>query len=102
MIFSYNESFDLPPLKFGCEFITKTDDQKFLGLYSDKHLNFNRHLSMTCTKVSKSIGVLHKLSSFLPAQIMKTLYYTIVNPYLRYTVESWYGASLGVSNVILM
>ena len=31
---------------------------------------------------------------------MKTLYYTLIYPYLRYSVESWYGASLGVSNAI--
>ena len=100
MIFSYRKKFDLPPLKFGCEVITKTDDIKFLGLYIDKHLNFNRHLRMTCSKISKSIGVLYKLSSFLPAQIMKTLYYTLIYPYLRYSVESWYGASIGVSDAI--
>ena len=44
--------------------------------------------------------MLYKLSSFLPVQIMKTLYYTPIYAYLRYSAESWYGASLGVSRAI--
>ena len=33
---------------------------------------------------------------------MKTLYYTFLYPYLRYSVKSWYGALPGVSNPILV
>ena len=100
MIFSYRKQIDLPPLKFGNDLITRTEDIKFLGMCIDEHLNFNRHVSTTCMKISKSIGVLYKLSSFLPIHIMKTLYYTLIYPYLRYSTESWYGASLTVSRAI--
>ena len=100
MLFSYGIKIDLPLIKFGDELITKTDDIKFLGLYISKYLSFNQHLCMTCTKVSKSIGVLYKLRSFLAVQILKTLCYTLICSYLQYSVESWYGASLGVSSPI--
>ena len=51
-------------------------------------------------KISKSTGVLYKQSSFLPIHIMKTLHYTLIYPYLRYSTESWYGASLKMSRAI--
>ena len=45
-------------------------------------------------EISKSIGVLYKLISFLPVNIMKTLYYAQIYPYLRYSTEPWCRASL--------
>ena len=66
-----------------------TEDVKFLGLFVDEHLNFSQHVSKTCIRTSKSIGVMYKLRSFLPVNIMKTLYHALINPYLRYSTESW-------------
>ena len=75
-MFSHRKKIDLPPLKFGYELNTRMDDIKMLGLYIDEHLNFNQHVSTTCMKNSKLVGVLYKLSSFLPVDIM-------IHPYLR-------------------
>ena len=37
-------------------------------------------------KVAKSIGLSYKLNSFLPETIMKTLYTSLIHPYLSYMV----------------
>ena len=90
MIFSYSYSkkIDLPPLKFGFELNSRTEDINFLGLYVDERLSFSWHVSTTCLKISKSIGVLYKLSTCLPAHIMKILYYALFYPFLRYSTRS--------------
>ena len=52
------------------------------------HLFGNTLLS----KISKSVGVLFKLNSYLPPNILKMLYNSLILPYLNYGIESWYGA----------
>ena len=42
-------------------------------------------------KVAKSIGLLHKLNRFIPETILKTLYTSLIHPYLSYGIEAWHG-----------
>ena len=42
-------------------------------------------------KVAKSIGFLYKLNSFLPENIIKTLYTLLIHLYLSYGIEAWHG-----------
>ena len=42
-------------------------------------------------KVAKLIGLLYKLNRFLPETIHKTLYTSLIRPYLSYGVEAWHG-----------
>ena len=44
-------------------------------------------------KVAKSIGLLHKPNRFLPETILKTLYTSLIHPYLSYGIEAWHGTS---------
>ena len=46
-----------------------------------------------CSKLSKSVGLLHRLKHYLPQEIMKKLYYSLVHPYINYGIQSWHGAS---------
>ena len=39
-------------------------------------------------KVSKSIGLLYKLNRLLPETILKTLYTSLIHPYLSYGIEA--------------
>ena len=41
-------------------------------------------------KVAKSIGLLYKLNRFLPETILKTLYTSLIHPYLSYGNEAWH------------
>ena len=42
-------------------------------------------------KVAKSIQFLYKLNRFLPETILKTLYTSLIHPYLSYGIEAWHG-----------
>ena len=42
-------------------------------------------------KVAKSVGLLYKLNRFLPETIPKTLYTSLIRPYLSYGIESCHG-----------
>ena len=42
-------------------------------------------------KVATLIGLLYKLNRFLVETILKTLYTSLIRPYLSYGIEIWYG-----------
>ena len=64
---------------------------KYLGVLIDNKLKFNGHIKEAYNKVSKSIGILFKMRKFLPNQTLKSLYNSLVNPYLLYCNLSWGG-----------
>ena len=56
-----------------------------------------------CTKLSKSMGLLHRLKHYLPEEIMKKLYYSmIILPYINYGIKSWHGASQSATSDVII
>ena len=68
------------------ETVEETNNIKFLGIIFDKHLTFKNHVEVIARKVSKSVGILFKLSKYLSLKIIKTLYYSLTNPFLQYGI----------------
>ena len=62
-----------------------------MGIIFYKHLTFKNHLDMIARKISKSIGISFKLYKYLSLAIMKTLYYTLINPF--YYMELKFGVA---------
>ena len=56
----------------------------YLGLKLGERLNFREHLKNKFAIVSKGIGVLKKLSNYLPHHSPVTLYKVFIRPYLDY------------------
>ena len=47
------------------------------------------HFSHLANKISKSIGVIYKASLCLPLESLRTLYYSMIYPYLQCCVIVW-------------
>ena len=62
---------------------------KFLGVVLDDKLRFDVHINQIACKVSKLIGLLCKLKIFFPSEILRSLYLTLVYPYLNYCILAW-------------
>ena len=65
---------------------------KFLGINLDNRLSFVDHISSVCTKVSRSLAVMKKMSNCVPHLVLKTLYFSLVYPYVMYGLEVWGGS----------
>ena len=91
MLFSYNKNVNFPDISVGNNTINETSVSKFLGIHLDKKLNFVNHITEMSMKVAKSVGLLYKLNRFLPETILKTLYTSLIHPYLSYGIEAWHG-----------
>ena len=69
--------------------ITNVSCTKFLGLCIDQHITWNDHIGYISLKISKNIGVLYKISWFVPSKILLLLYYSLIYPYLIYCNFIW-------------
>ena len=72
--------------------ILRETNIKFLGVYIDENLSFSYHIEHVMSKMSKSLGILNKLRYFLPPSIMRILYDSLFEPYIKYGIEVWGSA----------
>ena len=69
--------------------IDRVDSTKFLGIFIDEHLSFQKHINYIKGKVSRAIGILYKCRPVLNQNTLKMLYNTIIYPYFTYCIEVW-------------
>ena len=78
-----------PQLQINGAILNKQTIVTFLGVKIDEKLNFNPQIQHVCSKLSRSIGILYKLKGNVPLNVLKTLYYALVFPYLTYCNLIW-------------
>ena len=61
----------------------------FLGVIVDEHCNWKEQIDSVAKKISKSIGIIRKISPFLNRSTLLTLYYSLIYPYLTYCNLVW-------------
>ena len=59
---------------------------KFLGLWLDSNLNWDKHLSVICSKMKQNTGLLRKCKNYLDNNTLRTIYYAQVHSYISYSV----------------
>ena len=62
---------------------------KFLGVILDESLSWKPRFSQVAREISKSVGVIRKLSSCLTKPALSTLYYSLVYSYLQLYISVW-------------
>jgi hypothetical protein len=72
--------------------LERTDCTKFLGVYLDEKLKWHTHLNHISGKIAKGLGMLGRVSKILPSNVLRTLYHTLIFPYLNYCCIAWGGA----------
>ena len=72
--------------------LEQKDSCKFLGIIIDKNLSWKSHIEYITNKISKNIALLGRLKHTFPKSILKSLYYSLVLPYLNYGNIIWASA----------
>ena len=62
---------------------------KYLGIIIDSNLNWKEQVHELCKKISRGIGILSKLRHFVSKRILIQIYYSLIYPYLTYSVIIW-------------
>ena len=61
----------------------------FLGLTLDCNLNFKPYTKIIAAKISRVIGVLHKVKYIFPAYLLRMIYIFLILPHLNYSLLAW-------------
>ena len=69
--------------------VNTVNKAKYLGIYLDEHLTWNFQLIQIKTKLSRSCGLLAKLRYHVKTELLRTVYFAILDSVLRYVVQVW-------------
>jgi exonuclease III len=69
--------------------IPQVTSVKFLGVYVDQHMTWKKHIEQISLKIAKNIGIISRIAYLLPTNILLTLYYSLVYPYIAYCNMVW-------------
>ena len=62
---------------------------KFLGIFINENMSWTDHIMYIKNKVSKGVGIVGKLRTVLPQNILRLLYNTFILPFLTYCNAVW-------------
>ena len=65
---------------------------KYLGIYFDKNLTWNKHIEYINCKLNRGIGVLRKIRKFVQEKPLENILNAFLKPYLEYDTLLWSGA----------
>ena len=69
--------------------IEQVNSTKFLGVIINENLIWTDHLNILISKVIKGVGVIHRLSRIMPADVLLSLYFSLIHPYFEYCNIAW-------------
>ena len=69
--------------------LERVQNFNFLGLTINENLSWKPHEDKIANKISKYSGVLSRLKHFLPPMILKTIYCSIIQSNLNYSLLAW-------------
>ena len=96
-------NFDDLSIELNGNILQNLDEGLFLGVTIDNKLKYKTHINNICTKLSKSIGIIFKLSKLkVPLSVLIQVYYSLVYPYLNYNVCSYAGTYPSHLNRLLL
>ena len=62
---------------------------KFLGVIVNETLTWDDHIKTVKQKVQKNIGIIFRIRHILPFSTLRSLYFTLIHPYLEYCNIIW-------------
>ena len=85
-------------VKVGDVLIENVKCAKLLGVNIDECLSWSVHIWCLCKKLQQKIGVLRRLSTFMPRSALLKIFNTIIFPHFNYCCTVW-GTSKNKSNI---
>ena len=83
-----HNKFDLS-IKVNEHIIHEIDEFNFLGLTINNTMTWSSHINKIATKIGRTVGILHKLKHFLPNEILKLIYNSLISPHLHFGIMAW-------------
>ena len=62
---------------------------KYLGVLIDSHLSWKYHVDYIAVKISKIVGVISRLRHFVPFCTLRSIYLSLILPYMTCGLTTW-------------
>ena len=79
----------LPILRINGTIVEFADNFVFLDIKINKQLNWNHHNTDVANKIVKTVGILNALKIYLPLNILRIIYNSLILPHLNYGILLW-------------
>ena len=89
VLFNNTQSQKEIKIKIGNTEIESSENVKLLGMWIDKNLNWNKHVSTLHIKLKQNTQLLRNGRKFMTKQTMKLLYYAHIHSHLTYGLVLW-------------
>ena len=76
-------------LRFVDTSIQRLKTVKYLGVLIDECLSYKPHIELLSSKIARNVGIMRKLKKFFPYDVIRSLYFSTVHPYLLYCNVVW-------------
>ena len=73
--------------------LSEKSSTMFLGVVLDSKLNWGEHIFYIRKKIAKNVGIINKVKHSLNSQTLRTLYFSLIYPYMIYCIECWGSAT---------
>ena len=70
--------------------IISQDCVKVLGITIDKHLNFNEHISLCCTKAARQLNAFARISKYLNLNSRRAIHHSFIASNFSYCLLVWH------------
>jgi hypothetical protein len=87
-------------ISIGARPVDSTTSAKFLGIHIDNKLKFDILISKLCSKLSGTIGIMRRVSSIVPPNTIRNLYFSLLYPHLIYALPAWGSAGSTLINKV--
>ena len=78
-----------PELKINNVIIDRVTEFNFLGLIISSNMKWKKHIDHIALKVSKITGIMYRLKFILPADVLLTIYNSLILPHFNYCHLAW-------------
>ena len=96
LLFTHNPvQNNYPVVKIRDSPISRVNVCRFLGVDIDDRLSFYHHVSNIVNKISRCNGAMFRASTYVNYSVLRSLYFSLVYPYMSYCVNVWGGSSVG-------
>ena len=71
------------------EKLKEVDHAKYLGVLIDNKLKWNNQIDAINLKLSKGNGLLAKIRHYVPKSVLRSLFFSFINPHIDYNLLNW-------------
>ena len=68
--------------------IDRTSNHKFLGVFIDDKLMFDKHINKLCSEVYQSIRIMRRISHLVPVNALQNSFHTLIHSRLTYEITA--------------